>query len=157
MRTDCLSVALVEELHRAVLRGRDMAGVVSALNGATLPGLLEYGCLRWARRDGSVPPLPQAVAASDLGRALDAVASDLGLRSNGPQKRPLRRLDPQPAEFLILQAEDDLADDEWSHFAGRFEASARSVGFSFDAAARLQLALYEMAENAVIHAEAPAI
>jgi hypothetical protein len=134
-----------------------MTGVVSALKGATLPGLLEYGCLRWFRRDGSVPPLPQDITVSNLGRVLNAVPSALGLRTNGPQKRPLRRLDPQPAEFLVLQGEDDLAGDGWGHFAGRFEASARSGGFSFDAAARLQLALYEMAENAVIHAEAPAI
>lgn len=134
-----------------------MTGVVSALKGATLPGLLEYGCLRWARRDGTFPPLPPAITASEVGQALHAVPSDLGLRSSGPQRRPQRRLDPQPAEFLALRGEDDLAGDGWNHFAGRFEASARGVGFSFDAAARLQLALYEMAENAVIHAEAPAI
>lgn len=157
MRTDWLTVALVEEMHRAILRGGDMTGVVSALKGATLPGLLEYGCLRWSRNDNTFPPLPQAITASELGRALDVVPSDLGLRASGPLKRPLRRLDPQPAEFLTLRREDDLAGDGWDHFAGRFEASARSVGFSFDAAARLQLALYEMAENAVIHAEAPAI
>jgi hypothetical protein len=157
MRTDWLTVALVEEIHRAVLRGRDMTGVVSALKGATLPGLLEYGCLRWARRDGTFPQLPQAIWASEIGQALHTVPSDLGLRSNGPQKRPLRRLNPQPAEFLALRGEDDLAGDGWNHFAARFEASARGVGFSFNTTARLQLALYEMAENAVIHAEAPAI
>ena len=157
MRTDWLSVALVEELHRASLRGKDVLAVVAGLEGATLPGLLEYGCLRWGRRDSTFPPLPQAIMASDLGQALNAIPSDLGLRLDGPKKRILRRLDPQPAEFLVLQGEDDLAGDEWDHFAGRFEASARGVGLSFDAAAKLQLALYEMAENAVIHAEAPAI
>ncbi len=157
MRPDYLSVALVEEMQRAVLQGKDMTDVVSCLQGATLPGLLEYGCLRWARRDDFLPPLPQRVADSDLGRALRAVRSDLGLRTNGPQKRSQRRLDPQAAEFLVIQAGDDLASEEWEHFAGRFDASARSVGFSFDAAARLQSALYEMAENAVIHAKAPAI
>jgi len=88
---------------------------------------------------------------------LTSVRSDLGILSDGTQRRPSRRLDPQPAEFLVLQGEHDLAREEWDHFAGRFEASARSVGFSFNAAAKLQAALYEMAENAVIHAEAPAI
>ena len=157
MRTDWLTVALVEEIHRAVLLGKPVKDVVGRLKGVTLPGLLEYGCLRWARRDGSVPPLPQAITASDLGRALNAVPSPLGLGSQGPQKRPACRLDPQPAEFLVVRGKDDLAGDEWNHFAGRFEASARSVGFSFHTAARLQLALYAMVENAVIHAEAPAI
>ena len=61
------------------------------------------------------------------------------------------------AEFLVLPPGGDLASDEWNLFAGRFEASTRHVGFSFDAAARLQLALYAMAENALIHADAPAI
>jgi hypothetical protein len=131
--------------------------VVSGLKGATLPGLLEYGCLRWARREGTFPALPQAIAASELGRALDAVPSDLGLRSNGLQKSLPRRLDPQVAEYLALEGEDDLAGEGWKLFAGRFDASARSIGLSFDTAAKLQLALYEMAENAVIHAEASAI
>src|SRR5438128_631919 len=125
MHTDWLTVALVEDLHRAVLLGKDVAGVVSGLNGATLPGLLEYGCLRWARRDHPLPPLPEQVVTADLGRELRAVRSDLSLRSDGPQKCPLRRLDPQPAEFLVLDTEDELAGDQWDHFAGRFEASAR--------------------------------
>jgi anti-sigma regulatory factor (Ser/Thr protein kinase) len=157
MRTDLLSVALVEEIHRAVLRGKNVVGVVSGLNGVTLAGLLEYGCLRWARRNGTLPPHPQAITTSDLGRALNAIPSAIGLRSSGHQKRPPRRLDPRAAEFLLLQTEDDLTGDDWDHFAGRFDPSTRNVGFSFDAAARLQLALYEMAENAVIHAEASAI
>ena len=158
MRTDWLTVALVEEIHRAVLVGKALAGVVSQLKGATLPGLLEYGCLRWSRRDGSVPPLPKGrFAGAPLVRALSCVRSDLGLSANGRTKRPPRRLDPQPAEFWLLQGEHDLAGEGWELFAGRFDASARNVGLSFDTAAKLQLALYEMSENAVIHAEAPAI
>jgi two-component sensor histidine kinase len=57
----------------------------------------------------------------------------------------------------VLHGEDDLACEEWNLFATRFDASARSVGLTFDAAAKLQLALYEMAENAVLHSEAPSI
>jgi hypothetical protein len=157
MRTDFLSVALVEEVHRAVLAGKDVIGVVSGLRAATLPGFLEYGCLRWAMGNGTLPPLPEAITVSDLGRALNAVPSILGLRSSGHHKRSLRRLDPQSAEFHVLHAQEDLACEDWDHFANRFEASARWVGFSFAVAARLQLALYEMAENAVIHAASPAI
>ena len=158
MRTDVLSVALVEEIHRAMLRGGDMAGVVSGLEGATLPGLLEYGCLRWScRYDGTMPDLPRAVTSSDLGRALGLVRSELGLSMNAPQRSPSRHLDPLSAEFFTVQGAHDLVREEWDYFATRFDASARHVGFSFDAAAKLQLALFEMAENAVIHAEAPAI
>jgi hypothetical protein len=157
MRTDILTVALVEEIHRAVLRGRDVAGVVAGLKACTLPGLLEYSCLRLAGGDDSVPDLPQRITASDLGQALQAIPSSLGLGSGGPQQHPQRRLDPRPAEFLALRTEADLRGEGWDLFAGRFEASARSVGFPFDAAARLQMALYEMTENAVIHAEAPEV
>jgi hypothetical protein len=57
MRTDWLSVSLVEELHRAIQSGSDVAGVVAGLVGGTLPGLMEYGCLRWTCPDGTVPPL----------------------------------------------------------------------------------------------------
>ena len=157
MRTDWLTVGLVEEIHRTLLRGRDVGAVVAGLDGATLPALLEYGCLRWARRRNPLPGLPNRVMASTLGHALNLVRSPLGIRADGPQQRPLRRLDPLPAEFLVIRGEDSLTNEEWHHFAGRFESSARNVGFSFDAAAKLQLALYEMAENAVIHANAPAI
>lgn len=157
MRTDWLTVALVEEIHRAVLRGRDVTRAVSGLAGATVPGLLEYGCLGWAMRGGSLPALPPAVSGSDIGRALNVVPSVLGLRTDAPSPRSLRRLDAQTAEFLALRSENDLTDEGWEHFAARFETSARSVGFTFDASARLQLALYEMAENAVIHAESPTI
>src|SRR5258708_2567252 len=130
MRIDWLSVALVEEIQRAILQQKPVAGVVSGLKGSTLPGLLEYGCLRWAIRDRSVPPLPSAIRASDLVRALNAVPSDLGLRPDGPQKRSRRRLDPQAVEFQVIRGQDDLGSDEWDHFVGRFDASTRAVGFS---------------------------
>ncbi len=157
MRADWLTVKLVEELQRSLERSQPVAKVVAQLKGATLSGLSEYGCLRFSISDGSLPDLPPAIGASPLGRALLAVRSDLGLRSDGPPKRPLRRLDPQTAEFQTIEGEADLAGENWELFAGRFDASARRAGFSFDVAAKLQLALYEMAENAVIHAEASAI
>lgn len=157
MRTDWLSVALVEEIHWAVVRGKPVADVVAGLQGATLSGLLEYGCLRRTCGDGAIPPLPVKITESDLGKALKAVRSVLGVRANGSQKPSFRRHDPQPAEFHVLSGEKDIVSDDWVNFANRFDASARSVGHSFDAAARLHSALDEMAENAVIHAQAPAI
>lgn len=155
MRTGWLTVGLVEEIHRAVLRGVPVGDVVDQLNGASLPGLLEYQCLRWAMQGGSVPALPPRVQATALGKALLAVPCDLGLRRNGSSRRPLRRLDPQAVEFHVIEGKDDLASEEWGHFTTRFDASARSVGFNSEIAAGLQGALVEMAENVVLHAQAP--
>jgi hypothetical protein len=157
MRTDWLSVALVEEIHRAITRRKPVADVVTGLCGATLPGLLEYGCLRRTYGHGVIPPLPAKIIESDLGKALKAVRSVLRVRASGSQKPSFRRHDPQSAEFHVVAVEDDIATGDWQNFTNRFDASARSVGHSFEAAARLHSALDEMAENAVIHAQAPAI
>jgi anti-sigma regulatory factor (Ser/Thr protein kinase) len=154
MRTDWLTVGLVEEIHRAVLRDVAVGAVVEQLKGASLPGLLEYQCLRWAFRDGSVPSLPPCVQASALGKALLATPCDLGLRQKGSTGRRLGRLDPQDVELHVVGREGDLAREEWDHFTTRFDASARSVGFNGEIAAGLQGALVEMAENVVIHAQA---
>src|SRR5262249_37152927 len=132
MRTDWLTVGLVEEIHRAVLRGVAVDDVVNQLKEASLPGLLEYQCLRWAFQDGSVPTLPRSVEATALGKALLAVPCDLGLRRNGSTGRPLRRLDPQVVEFHLIEGQDDLASEEWDHFTTRFDASVRNVGFNFE-------------------------
>jgi hypothetical protein len=118
---------------------------------------MEYGCLRWTCPDGTVPPLPERVTGFALGRALQRVRSPLGLRVDGRAPRPLRRLDPHPAEFFVLGDAEDALGDEWNLFTGRFEAAARRAGLTFDTAARLHLALCEMGENAVVHAAAPAI
>jgi hypothetical protein len=155
MRADLLTVGLVEDIHRAVLRGVAVGGVVDGLKGASLSGLLEYQCLRWAFQDGSVPPLPRCVQSTPLGLALLAVPCDLGLRRNGATRQPLRRLDPQAVEFHVIEGEDDLASEEWDHFTTRFDASARNVGFNSEIAGGLQGALVEMAENVVLHAQAP--
>jgi len=151
---DCLTVQLVEELQGIVPdRGR-IEAIVSGLRGATLPGIVEYGCLRWANRD-YIPPLPSAIAESSLGLAMREVRSELGLRSSGPPKSPMRRLDEQPVEFHVVESEEDLEQEELSLFLLRFERSAKGAGFSAQAAARLHAALHAMAENAVIHANAP--
>jgi hypothetical protein len=99
MRTDWLTVALVEEIHRAVLRCRDMTGVVSALKGATVPGLLEYGCLRRARRDGTIPPLPFS---SNLDECLDLFIEQ-PLQSSLVQSPALRLSTVFPHELSLGQ------------------------------------------------------
>lgn len=149
-----LSVRLVEELQSILPDYERIGAIVSQLRGATLPGIVEYGCLRWVIGD-RVPPLPPAVADSSLGLALREVRSELGLRSSGPPKSPMRRLDGQPVEFCVVECEEDLERDEWNLFLLRFERTAKGCGFSAQAAARLFAALNAMAENAVIHADAP--
>ena len=67
----------------------------------------------------------------------------------------MRRLDEQPVEFHVVECEEDLEQDELDLFLLRFERSAKSSGFSAQAAARLHAALHAMTENAVIHAGAP--
>jgi anti-sigma regulatory factor (Ser/Thr protein kinase) len=150
----CLTVQLVEELQGIVPDHGRIKAIVSNLRGATLPGIVEYGCLRWANKD-HIPPLPSAIADSSLGLAMQEVRSELGLRSSGPPKSPMRRLDEQPVEFHVVESEEDLEQDEMSLFLLRFERSAKGAGFSAQAAARLHAALHAMTENAVIHANAP--
>jgi anti-sigma regulatory factor (Ser/Thr protein kinase) len=145
---------MVEEIHEATDRMLPVADAISHLKRATLPALLEYGCLRWAT-NGQLPMLPEAVVESPLGQALSRVRCELGLRATGPPKPQLRRIDTQLAEFHVIAGRGDLQDDEWQHFGIRFDRSAQSVGFPVKTAHALQAALQEMADNAVIHAEAP--
>ena len=150
----CLTVSLVEELQHLVPDYQRINFVVAALHGATLPGIVEYGCFRWAN-DHRISALPPVIADSPVGLALREVRSQLGLRSSGPPKSPMRRLDEQPVEFFVVESEQDVDQQDWSLFLIRFERSARASGFSARAAARLHAALHGMAENAVIHANAP--
>jgi len=147
-----LTVKLVEELQEANAGGIPIESVVSNLETATLPALLEYGCLRWAT-NAAVPRIPTTIWESALGKALFEVPSDIGLRSSGPQKSQLRQIDCQRVEFHKLDAQQGITDEAWKHFEIRFDRSAQSVGFSRKTAHRLQAALHEMAENALIHAE----
>lgn len=150
----CLTVRLVEELHSLLPDQNRIGTVVAGLRSATLSGIVEYGCLRWANRD-HIPPLPSAISESSLGLAIREVRSELGLRYSGPPKSPMRRLDEQPVEFHVVESEEDLTQEELSLFLLRFERSAKGAGFSAQAAARLHAALHAMTENTVIHADAP--
>ena len=84
------------------------------------------------------------------------VLSELGLRSTGKPKASVMRFDTRPIEFHLVPPETHFNEDlEWSNFCHRFELAAREVGFSKDAAINLHSALFEMAENAVIHSRTP--
>lgn len=148
-----LTVNDVEEIHEAIQNNLDVKGIVDQFDDATLPALLEYGCLNWTIPD-SAPPLPKAVRDSLVGRALTQVRSRLGLRSTGPEKPRLKRIDVQPVEFQVVT--DDLDDDGWKEFEIRFDRSAQSLGFPPNKAHALQAAMHEMVDNALIHASSPA-
>ena len=149
-----LTVELVEEFQHLLPDAGRIAGIVAGLQEATLPGIMEYGCLRWAH-DWCFPPLPPAVANSVLGLALDEVRSALGTRVTGPPKRALRRADVQSAEFHVIESEADLISPDWKQFVLRYERSTRCAGFGAGVATLLHVALSEMADNAILHSDSP--
>jgi hypothetical protein len=155
MNDGWLTVKFVEDLQRAVRNNRDVGPAIAVLQNATLPGLMEYGCLKRALPAASFPALPKTILDSPLGKAMRQVRSDIGLRSTGTNKAPLKRIDIQPIEFWVIEGEDGFNDQSWEVFEIRFNRSARSVGFTSSVANGLQGALHEMAENAVIHSESP--
>lgn len=144
---------MVGELQECIEDGRDIESVVSSLHGATLPGLVEYRCLRRAMK-GIVPPLPPAVSMSTIGKAL----YDLGPSRNGRAARAgataLRRIDTSPAEFFLIHPESYLEDENWKPYTVRFVRSAQGVGLDKIVADGLRGALLEMTDNAVLHAQA---
>ncbi len=116
-------------------------------------GILEYGCARW--HCPSLPPLPTPITSSPLGRSLSEVRSELGLRATGRQKPPPRTITPEAQEFFVLEGHDPTSGQDWGEFLVRFRQSAKNVGFPLEKAKGLAAALGEMADNAVLHANAP--
>ena len=152
----------VEHVQWAVQRNRPIGSFVNALRHATLPAILEYGCLRATFGSETIPPLPTAITTSPLGKALEAVPSPLGTPNDGRTGASLVRVDTQTVEFFSISTEDELErespDDRpkpWELYAIRFSRSAQAAGFSSTVANGLMAALYEMTRNALEHAESP--
>lgn len=157
---DWLTAEQVEHIQWAVQRSRPIDGFVNGLRHATLPALLEYGCLRANYGKAIIPPLPQAIVSSPLGEALEGVSSNLGFHSGLTHKPKSARVDTAIAEFFSISTEDeldrespDLPPKPWELFAIRFSRSAQAVGFDSTVANGLMGALYEMTRNALEHAE----
>ena len=149
-----LTCELVEELQQAAGAGRPVDSFVVRLEQATLPGLLEYGCAKW--QYPSLPALPARIFSSTLGRALQEVRSDLGLRTTGRQKSPPRTITPEAHEFFVLEGSaTPTTEQDWGEFLVRFRQSVKNVGFDLEKAKGIAAALGEMADNATIHANAP--
>jgi anti-sigma regulatory factor (Ser/Thr protein kinase) len=155
-----LTAEQVEHIQWAVLRNRPVSGFVSDLRHATLPALLEYGCLRANLGLTAIPPLPAAIAESALGQSLAEIPSHLGLHNSPNGNRKPNRIDTCTAEFFSISTEDELGSDRsddqpkpWQLYAIRFSRSAQAAGFSKTVADGLMGALYEMTRNALEHAE----
>jgi anti-sigma regulatory factor (Ser/Thr protein kinase) len=148
----CLTCELVEELQQAASAGRAIGCFVDPLENTTLPALLEYGCAR--RQYPSLAALPARIFASPLGRAIQEVRSELGLRMTGRQKPPPRTMTPEADEFFVLEGNDPTTGQDWGEFLVRFRQSVKSVGFDLEKAKGIAAALGEMADNAALHANA---
>jgi hypothetical protein len=148
-----LTVELVETLQTMAMKGKPITDVIEGLRYASLPGLVEYGCLRFAMRE-VFPPLPDQNVDSPLGRSLCSIQSELGLSVAGPRKTTVKDVSPREFEFTTISDESDTLGSDWENFLQRFERSAKEVGFSGESALNLQSALDEMATNAVIHSRA---
>lgn len=147
-----LTCEFVEELQQAAGVGQAVDCFVDSLEHTTLPALLEYGCAR--RRYPSLPALPAHVFSSPLGRSLQEVRSELGLRTTGRQKPPPRTITPESQEFYVLEGDDPTTSDFWNEFLVRFRQSVKSVGFDLEKAKGIAAALGEMADNATLHSNA---
>lgn len=148
-----LTCELVEELQQAAGAGQAVDGFVDPLEHTTLPALLEYGCAR--RHYSSLAALPARIFSSPLGRTLQEVRSELGLRTNGRQKPPPRNMDPHSQEFYVLEGDEPTTTQDWGEYLVRFRQSVKSVGFDLEKAKGIAAALGEMADNATVHSNAP--
>ncbi len=149
-----LSVAIVEGIHAAALAGKAARVVetVARMNDSTLPGLVEYLCLRRSLSDTlPLPELPDAVVRSVVGSALERVVCPFGLRTTG-RSTPNTQVNPRDAEFFVLHMEDDYKGHYYGLFETRWARAAEVVGLRGKQAA-MQLAMTAMVENGLLHAE----
>jgi hypothetical protein len=154
-----LDVLLVEGIHEAAAAGQhdSVAQVVAGLQEVTLPGIVEYLCLRQAHGAGlNLPPLPIRATRSDVGDALQRVVCSFGLRRTG-HFTPNTEINPEPAEFFVLHDDRDYTGHHYRLFETRWARACEAVGLRVSQSL-MQLAMSAMTENAVLHAEsAPGI
>lgn len=153
MACQYLTTEIVEELQQAAVAGQSLDSFIESLEDASLPALLEYGCVR--RQLPVLPPLPARILSSSLGRSLQEVRSELGLRASGRQKSAPRTITPESQEFIVLEGIDPTTGQDWGEFLVRFRQSVKNVGFAMEKAKGISAALGEMADNAVFHSNAP--
>jgi hypothetical protein len=150
----CLTVKLVEGLHLAAIRGFNdrVRSIVSNLQDASMPGLVEYQCLRRSTCDTlDLPALPEQVRRSVVGRALGEVDSPYGMRTSG-RFFYNSNLQPSAAEFFHLRTVEDYVGHEYRLFETRWGKAGERIGLR-SLSSLLQLALSAMCENGVLHAK----
>jgi anti-sigma regulatory factor (Ser/Thr protein kinase) len=159
---DWLTTEQVEHIQWAVQRSRPVGSFVNGLRHATLPALLEYGCLRAHLGHAIIPPLPSAILSTPLGESLERIPSPLGTRPDARAVAPPARVDTQSVEFFSISSEEEMENESpddppkpWELYAIRFSRSAQAAGFTKTVADGLMAALYEMTRNALEHAESP--
>lgn len=148
-----LTADVVEQLHQAILNGRDVSGFVKNLTLATMTGLVEYGCLR--RSLPQLPPLPTSITNSSLGQSLSMIVSEIGLRTSGTRPAISNSHLPKEVEFVTVQGEAEATADPLGMMYMRFTQATKAAGFATQTANELQAAFNEMVENAVQHSNAP--
>lgn len=148
-----LTCELMEELQQVAGAGQAVDDFVDPLEHTTLPALLEYGCAR--RHYPNLAALPVRIFSSPLGRSLQEVRSELGLRTTGRQKPPPHTITPNSREFYVLDGDDPTTGQDWLEYLVRFRQSVKSVGFDLEKAKGIAAALGEVADNATLHSNAP--
>jgi anti-sigma regulatory factor (Ser/Thr protein kinase) len=148
-----LTADVVEQIHQAVLTGRETSTFVSKLTNATLTGITEYGCLR--RLLPQLPSLPTAITNSPLGRSLSKVVSEIGLRTSGTRPSISNSPQPQEVEFVTVDGETEAVAEPMGMLYMRFTQATKAAGFPVQTANELQAAFNEMIENAVQHSNPP--
>ena len=147
-----LTAAVVEGLHTASLTGRStlVEQAVAALQDATLPGLVEYLCLRHSTTGTlSLPPLPAAVYQSAVGVALQRVVCPFGLRTAGGMV-PNTSVNPSEAEFFFLRSEADYRSHAYGLYETRWARAGERAGLRAKQSL-MQLAMTAMSENGLLH------
>src|ERR1019366_226443 len=88
--------------------------------------------------------------------------SRLGLHNSLNRIKKPARVGTRTAEFISISTQDELESESpdhsptpWQLYAIRFSRSAQAAGFNATVANGLVAALYEMARNALEHAESP--
>lgn len=152
MRQSWLTVQMVGELQECIEDGRDIGPLVSSLHGATLPGFVEYRCLRRIKND-LVPPLPPTITSSMIGRAFEALRPSNSAGKARTASSHLRRVDSLPAEFYLIDTQTEPGSDNWMAFTIRFARSAQGAGIDKLVSGGLRGALLEMADNAILHSQ----
>lgn len=156
MANDVLTANDIDQIQLAARVGRPVRPFIDGLKRATLPAILEYGCLRWSHPSLSLPELPPAIVESPVGAALREVRTELGFRPSGSSEAAAwDRIDPRPYGFFVLKDDGQLESTAWKHFETAYNRSSAKSGLPEKVASQLSVALHEMAANAVTHALSP--